>query len=69
MRGTSRYTCQGGGPADGALYSAVIADPDSSTRAGQPSAGPPPWQVYGLVPRTATSLLTVEPGGATRWRF
>ena len=34
-----------------------------------PSAGPPPWQVYRLVPRTATALLTVEPGGATRWRF
>jgi PPOX class probable F420-dependent enzyme len=34
-----------------------------------PSAGPPPWFVYRLVPRTATALLTVEPGGATRWRF
>jgi Pyridoxamine 5'-phosphate oxidase len=34
-----------------------------------PSAGPPPWAVYRLTPRTATALLTVEPGGATRWRF
>jgi PPOX class probable F420-dependent enzyme len=34
-----------------------------------PSAGPPPWFVYRLAPRTATALLTVEPGGATRWRF
>jgi pyridoxine/pyridoxamine 5'-phosphate oxidase len=34
-----------------------------------PSAGPPPWVVYRLVPKTATALLTVEPGGATRWRF
>lgn len=34
-----------------------------------PSAGPPPWAVYRLQPRTATALLTVEPGGATRWRF
>ena len=34
-----------------------------------PSAGPPPWHVYRLVPRTATALSTVEPGGATRWRF
>jgi PPOX class probable F420-dependent enzyme len=34
-----------------------------------PSAGPPPWQVYRLTPRTATALGTVEPGGATRWRF
>lgn len=34
-----------------------------------PSAGPPPWHVYRLAPRTATALSTVEPGGATRWRF
>jgi hypothetical protein len=34
-----------------------------------PSAGPPPWVVYHLSPQTATALLTVEPGGATRWRF
>jgi PPOX class probable F420-dependent enzyme len=34
-----------------------------------PSAGPPPWHVYRLTPRTATALGTVEPGGATRWRF
>jgi hypothetical protein len=34
-----------------------------------PSAGPPPWYVYRLTPHTATALATVEPGGATRWRF
>jgi len=34
-----------------------------------PSAGPPPWHVYRLTPRSATALATVEPGGATRWRF
>ncbi len=34
-----------------------------------PSAGPPPWSVYRLVPRGATALLTIEPGGATRWSF
>ena len=34
-----------------------------------PSAGPPPWHVYRLTPRTATAVATVEPGGATRWRF
>jgi PPOX class probable F420-dependent enzyme len=34
-----------------------------------PSAGPPPWHVYRLTPRTAMALGTVEPGGATRWRF
>ena len=34
-----------------------------------PSAGPPPWHVYRLTPHTATALRTVDPGGATRWRF
>jgi PPOX class probable F420-dependent enzyme len=34
-----------------------------------PSAGPPPWLVYRLVPAQATALATTEPGGATRWRF
>jgi hypothetical protein len=34
-----------------------------------PSAGPPPWRVYRITPRAATVVLTVEPGGATRWRF
>ncbi len=34
-----------------------------------PSAGPPPWHVYRLTPRTATAVGTVLPGGATRWRF
>jgi hypothetical protein len=34
-----------------------------------PSAGPPPWHVYRLVARSATAVLTVDPGGATRWEF
>lgn len=34
-----------------------------------PSAGAPPWHVYRISPRTATALATIEPGGATRWRF
>jgi len=34
-----------------------------------PSAGPPPWTVYRMTLRTATAVATVEPGGATRWRF
>ena len=34
-----------------------------------PSAGPPPWLVYRITPRSAIELSTVEPGGATRWRF
>jgi len=34
-----------------------------------PSAGPPPWFVYRVAPRAVTALRTVDPGGATRWRF
>ena len=50
------------------------ARPDESGNAltaeySAPSAGPPPWHVFRITPRSATALLTVEPGGATRWRF
>jgi Pyridoxamine 5'-phosphate oxidase len=34
-----------------------------------PSAGPPPWFVYRLTAQKATAVATVEPGGATLWRF
>ncbi len=34
-----------------------------------PSAGKPPWHVYRISPLSATALATVEPGGATRWRW
>jgi PPOX class probable F420-dependent enzyme len=34
-----------------------------------PSAGPPPWHVFRITARSATAVLTVDPGGATRWRF
>jgi general stress protein 26 len=34
-----------------------------------PSAGPPPWNLYAVAPATVFGVLTVEPGGATRWRF
>jgi len=34
-----------------------------------PSAGPPPWVIYRFVSDRATALQTVEPGGATQWRF
>ncbi|HTJ74386.1 MAG TPA: pyridoxamine 5'-phosphate oxidase family protein [Acidimicrobiales bacterium] len=34
-----------------------------------PSAGPPPWTVYRLVPHRATAVATIEPGGATSWTF
>jgi PPOX class probable F420-dependent enzyme len=34
-----------------------------------PSAGAPPWALYRVDPTSAMALRTVEPGGATRWRF
>jgi hypothetical protein len=50
------------------------ARPDGSGHAltadfSAPSAGPPPWHVYRMTLRRATALQTVEPGGATAWRF
>ena len=34
-----------------------------------PSAGPPPWFLYEIVPVTVFGVATTEPGGAMRWRF
>ena len=34
-----------------------------------PSAGPPPWHLYRLTFHTVFGVATVEPNGATRWRF
>ena len=50
------------------------AEPDGSGIAltaefSAPSAGPPPWRVYRLTPRTITVVLASAPGGATRWTF
>ncbi|TDE21378.1 pyridoxamine 5'-phosphate oxidase family protein [Actinomadura sp. 6K520] len=33
------------------------------------SAGPPPWHLYRFTFRTAAGVATVEPFGASRWRF
>ena len=34
-----------------------------------PSAGPPPWDLYEMIPTTAFGVATKEPFGATRWSF
>ena len=34
-----------------------------------PSAGPPPWDLYEITPKTVFGVMSTEPGGATRWRF
>jgi hypothetical protein len=44
---------------DGAFYAEYSA----------PSAGPPPWHVYEVTPKTVYAFGTAEPGGATRFRF
>jgi len=36
---------------------------------GAPSAGPPPYEVYEVIPMTVFGLGTDDPYGATRWRF
>jgi uncharacterized pyridoxamine 5'-phosphate oxidase family protein len=56
-----RYADQGwpATASDGALTAAYSA----------PSAGPPPWDLFVVTPRTAFGVATAEPNGATRWRF
>jgi hypothetical protein len=34
-----------------------------------PGQGPPPWNVYRIDARSATVVLSIEPGGLTRFRF
>ncbi|MFL5756706.1 MAG: pyridoxamine 5'-phosphate oxidase family protein [Chloroflexota bacterium] len=34
-----------------------------------PSAGPPPWHLYRVTVHAVFGVATVEPYGATRWRF
>jgi len=50
------------------------AEPDASGSGitapfNAPSQGPPPWHVYRVEPRSATVVLSAEPGGLTRFRF
>jgi hypothetical protein len=62
-----------GGPDRHTCWLATI-NPDDTGAAltaefSAPSAGAPPWHVYRITVRAATALSTVEPGGATSWRF
>ena len=56
-----RYAHQG--------WPATVEDGAFTYDYSAPSAGPPPWALYALTPTTVFGVLTVEPGGATRWRF
>jgi len=56
-----RYADQG--------WPAIVKDGAFTYDYSAPSAGPPPWDLYAVTPTTIFGVLTVEPGGATRWRF
>jgi general stress protein 26 len=56
-----RYAAQG--------WPASVKDGAFTAEYSAPSAGPPPWDLYVLTATTAFGVLTIEPGGATRWRF
>lgn len=50
------------------------AEPDASGTGitapfNAPKQGPPPWDVYRVVPHSAIVVLGTEPGGLTRFRF
>jgi len=53
---------QGGWPAQ-------IAGDAFTAPYNAPSAGPPPWHLYRFTFDAAVGVATVEPYGATRWRF
>ena len=56
-----RYAAQG--------WPATVQDGAFTHEYSAPSAGPPPWYVYAITPKTVFGVLASEPGGATRWRF
>jgi len=61
QRLVKRYTAQG--------WPASVSDGAFTAPFSAPSAGPPPWNLWVMTPSAAIGLSTVEPGGATRWRF
>jgi hypothetical protein len=50
-------------------WPASVKDGAFTAEFSAPSAGPPPWDLYEMTPRTAFGVATAEPWGATRWRF
>jgi hypothetical protein len=50
-------------------WPATVVDGAFTHEYSAPSAGPPPWYVYAIEPKTVYGVLAAEPGGATRWRF
>jgi pyridoxine/pyridoxamine 5'-phosphate oxidase len=56
-----RYAAQG--------WPASASDGAITAEYSAPSAGPPPWDLYAVMPVTAFGVATKEPFGAMRWRF
>jgi hypothetical protein len=50
-------------------WPASVSDGALTAEFSAPSAGPPPWNLYVMTPSTAFGVASVEPFGATRWRF
>lgn len=50
-------------------WPAEVEDDAFTAPFSAPSAGPPPWYLYRFSFHTVFGVATVEPHGATRWRF
>jgi Pyridoxamine-phosphate oxidase len=50
-------------------WPATVKDGAFTAEYSAPSAGPPPWDLYVMIPKVAFGVATKEPHGATRWRF
>ena len=61
QRLADEYNAQGWEP--------VVKDGAFTAPYNAPSAGPPPWDLWEITPRTAFGVASADPQGATRWRF
>ncbi|GAB4085627.1 pyridoxamine 5'-phosphate oxidase family protein [Myceligenerans cantabricum] len=61
---SARWNEAGGWPCEPDASGTALTAPYSA-----PSAGAPPWHLYRVATTSAHTVATVEPGGATRWRF
>ena len=50
-------------------WPATVKDGAFTAPYSAPSAGPPPWDLYEILPKTAFGVASAEPHGAMRWRF
>ena len=61
LRLAKRYAAQG--------WPARVSGTAFTAEYSAPSAGPPPWNLYVVRPRTVFGVSSGDPPGATRWRF